>query len=345
MKRFFSVYMLLIPFIIQAQSISEGISTLVYSLPRTQLIFNISYNKITEQPGPFYQYSEIYLATNKVITKERTYYELKNIDVEEKTLPDPERTFTIIPAKKSLASAITVNKDGILCGINVSPVNIEKDIKIEKETSNNTSTQKLLPLGEDYMLAGSVAKMAEGTAKQIYSIRENRADLLSGQADNMPADGASLKALINEMDKQEKELTELFTGRTTVESLSNSINVFPDKTDSVSVIFRFSTSAGIVPKDDLSGEPIYLSIHYNPINAVSNENDKKKKKDVEIFSVLPVTAQIKLSNSSTVFVQKEVVLPQFGALIPVPLETMSKTSKAYINPETGRLLSIQDSEK
>jgi hypothetical protein len=169
--------------------------------------------------------------------------------------------------------------------------------------------------------------------------------LLSGQADNMPADGASLKALISEMDKQEKELTELFTGRTTVESLSSSINVFPVKTDSISVIFRFSKYAGIVPKDDLSGEPFYLSIHYNPINAISNDNDKKKKKDVEIYSILPVTAQIKLSNTTTVFVQKEVVLPQFGALIPIPLETMSKTSKAYVSPETGRLLSIKDSEK
>jgi hypothetical protein len=60
---------------------------------------------------------------------------------------------------------------------------------------------------------------------------------------------------------------------------------------------------------------------------------------------LPVTAQIKLSNIKTVFAQKEVVLPQFGTLIPVPLETMSKTSKATISPETGRLLSIQENEK
>lgn len=340
-----SLFIILIfPFLVTAQTVTEGQSSLIYSLPKTEFVINATVEKVTETPGQFYQYSERYLATSDVITSKKTYYRLKRLDVTPRTLPDKERTFTIIPKKKSLASLITVTDEGILCGINTPPVQINKEVKIiDKEDVKEKTTQKLLPLNEEYMLAGSTAKMAEGVAKQIYSIRENRVDLLAGDVEYVPTDGASMKTMIEQMNQQEEELTKLFVGTTTLEELTQEMTYTPTKAVKNEVVFRFSEFQGLVPADDLSGVPYYISISFEPIKTIAEE--KKKKAKEEVFSVIPVLADVVLDNGEKVFFQQEVTIPQLGVLMPIPLETMNKYSRAFVSPETGRLLSVEQGEK
>ena len=57
--------------------ITEGESTIVYSLPKTELCIQVETEKSTLKPGMFYRYSERYLATKNVITEEKTTYRLK----------------------------------------------------------------------------------------------------------------------------------------------------------------------------------------------------------------------------------------------------------------------------
>lgn len=337
---------ILFPLLASAQTVTKGQSALVYSLPKTELTFHVSMELVSETPGIFYPYSERFLATTDVIKAEKKYYQLKNITFDTAIVPDAERTFTIIPSKKSLANQITVNDDGMLCGINAAPSKVTKEIRREIiEKKETAPASKLLPLSEEYMLAGSVAKMAEGAAKQIYRIRENRMDLLAGDVDNMPADGASMKAMIAEMEQQENALTELFTGKTTVETVRKSITYSPDAAVSDKVIFRFSSFQGLVSGEDLSGAPYYLTIRFDPIKTVADEKKKSKKEEVEVFTVLPVSALVKLDDGEKTFFEQQVTLPQLGILLPIPLETMDKYSKAYVSPETGRLLSVEQLPK
>ncbi|NLI72153.1 MAG: DUF4831 family protein [Bacteroidales bacterium] len=344
MKQFLFI-ILLIPFLLTAQTVTEGQPTLIYSLPKTEFVVHATVEKITETPGQFYQYSERYLATSDVITSKRTYYRLKSLDVIPSILPDKERTFTIIPKKRSLASLITVTEEGILCGINTHPIQINKEKKIVRKEADRgeQSAQKLLPLSEEYMLAGSEVKMAEGVAKQIYSIRENRADLLAGDVEYVPTDGASMKTMIEQMNQQEEVLTKLFVGTTTVEELTQEMTYTPTKAVKDEVAFRFSEFQGLVPADDLSGSPYYISISFEPVKAVADE--KKKKAKEEVFSIIPVLADVILDDGEKVFFQKEITIPQLGILMPIPLETMNKYSRAFVSPETGRLLSVEQGEK
>ncbi len=345
MKRFFFIITILLHLSGMAQTITEGQSTLIYSLPKTEFVINATVEIVTEIPGKFYQYSERFLATSDVITAEKKYYRLKNISMDTRTVSDAERTFIIIPSKKSLANQLTVNDEGILCGINVAPAKQVKEIRVERiEQKEDLESAKLLPLSEEYMLAGSVAKMAEGAAKHIYRIRENRMDLLSGDVDNMPTDGASLKAMIAEMEAQEKELTELFTGKTTVQTLTQTVIYTPDSAVDDKIVFRFSSMQGVVDADDLSGVPYYLNIKYNPIKIETPEKPAKKK-DIEVFTVIPVTADVKFDDGNKILYENKLTLPQLGILVPIPFETMDKYSKAYVSPETGRLLSVEQLPK
>lgn len=337
--------LLLIPIAIFAQKIVEGQSTLTYSLPKTEFVIQINGEKVTEKTGRFYQYSERYLATSDVILADKTYFRLKSITITPYTTADKSRTFTFVPQKKSITSHLTVNEKGILCGINTEPAeikNLPKPKTINIEYKSNES--KPLPLSEEDLLAGSVAKIVESTAKQIYRIRENRIDLLSGDVEFTPTDGQSMQSMIAQMDKQEEELTKLFTGTTTIEEFSQALPYTPIGSMKDEVLFRFSSFEGVVPSNDLSGKPYYISIDFKPIEKIPTEKNKKKAKE-EIFVIQPVTSNVIISDGAQVFWQNTLILPQLGELTTLPIELLDTYSKVIISPENGRILSIEKGQK
>src|ERR1035437_7815042 len=169
MKKIFLLSTLLILSLLAVSQVSEGESVLVYALPKTELCNHLTTEKVTQKPGMFYRYSERYLATNKVITEEKTGCRIKNITVTTHAIPDPNRTYSFILDNKLQTSKLTVNSLGILCGVNVVCKQDVELPKIAELTAKDILSQDgLLPLGEEYMMAGSEAKLAEGAAKQIY---------------------------------------------------------------------------------------------------------------------------------------------------------------------------------
>ena len=114
-------------------------------------------------------------------------------------------------------------------------------------------------LTEEILMASSRAKMAELVAKEIYNIRESKNALLRGEADNMPQDGAQLKIMLDNLNLQERAMTEMFSGTLKEEPQTFTIRLTPKEMNN-EVAFRFSKRLGIVAIDDLAGEPYYISI-------------------------------------------------------------------------------------
>lgn len=345
MKKYITIFLVLVTCLMakaeKPVTFSDGESAIVYSLPKTKLCISVVTEKITQKPGIFYRYSERYLATSNVITEEKTYYRLKNIDVKAVATPDENRTYSISPSKNNLLSKLTVNNKGILCGINV---NTSNDAELTADINISDTEKKpdsLLPLGEEYMMAGSEAKLAEGAAKQIYRIRESRLSLLTADVDHMPADGSSFTAMMNGLNKMEKELTELFVGKTTVETVTQNVYYIPVKVVKDQVVFRLSAFKGIVPTDDLSGTPYYISVSTSQSGSISS--DSKVKKEVSsIYTVLPAQTQVTIGDGINSLYKSEFFIPQFGILVPVPVEVFKKNdTKVTIDSQTGRLLSIE----
>ncbi|MDR1585144.1 MAG: DUF4831 family protein, partial [Prevotellaceae bacterium] len=196
----------------KAQS-PEVNNTFVYALPKTVLFIEIETEKVTQTPGMFYQYSERYLATQDVITELKIFHTLKSIRVRAEALPDPDRTYSLSwNDKKAAVYNVSVDEKGIICGINTGSESAgreEKEIPPLAVNPQKETATGLLPMGEDYMFVSSVSKLAEGAAKQIYRIRENRLNILAGDIENYPADGNLYISLMEDMNKKEKELTEL----------------------------------------------------------------------------------------------------------------------------------------
>ncbi len=321
-------------------SLQENVPLFVYSLPQTQLCIDVKIEKVTQQPGEFYKYSERFLATKEVITEEKTTYVLKDIQIKTKTIADPNRTYSIKVGKKTPIKNICVNEKGILYGINIPkdgiPREAEQAAPDKAPAPEQANTSKVLPLTEEYMIASSVAKMAEGAAKQIYRIRESRINLLTGDVDQLPADGESFKTMLDGMNQMEKELTELFTGKTIVESQTHTIYLTPSKKVNDEVLFRISSMKGLVAANDLSGNPYYISIV--PKTIPMQPQTEKGTAGIDLYSILPTTAQVTISDGKSDFLSEEIIAPQFGRIIPIPEVLFQKNAEILIDNTTGRLL-------
>ena len=102
--------------------------------------------------------------------------------------------------------------------------------------------------------------MAEVAAKQLYRIRESRLNLVTGEVDELPADGESFKLIIQQLDEQEAALTALFMGTTQTETIVKHFDYIPVEEVTNDIVFRISDLYGIVKPENLSGAPVYLSL-------------------------------------------------------------------------------------
>ncbi|MDR2840645.1 MAG: DUF4831 family protein [Paludibacter sp.] len=324
----------------QSLFIPENSPVLVYSLPKTEVLFDITVEKTEQQPGVYYQYSEKFLATKDVVKESKSIYTITSIVLRTNPVRDNSRTYSLPLTGTSPLNYVAVNSAGLLCGMNVPSIEIQKLIGNTANLSNIKTRGNLIPLTEEYMLAASPAKMAEGAAKQIYRLRESRLNLLSGEVEKMPSDGKSLETMLTTLDNEEQKLTQLFTGSVNTQIQTVTIKYIPTQRVSGKVIFRFSTLKGIVADDDLSGIPYYLSIE--PAIIGSEVDPKSKKRETVINTVLPADARVTISDGQTTVIDSEIQLPQLGVLIPITADIYNQTDiKIFVNPFTGQLQKIE----
>ena len=178
---------------------------------------------------------------------------------------------------------------------------------------------------EELLMAGSTAKQAEVAAKQIYRIRESRLNILTGEADNLPPDGEAMKLVIQQLEEQEKALTNLFTGILTKETEHYEVSIIPHDNLDKEVLFRFSKQLGIVDADDLGGTPVYMNLKATERAPIldAKEAEKKDKSLKGIVYNVPGKASIEILMNKKTLYKGEAQITQFGTregLAPVMFE-------------------------
>lgn len=331
--------------IVQAQQslkLIEGQSSLVYSLPKTELLVDVQIEKTVQKPGQYYQYSQRYLAESNIVMEGKSTFRIKSVKLRTASVVDLARTFIVPESKYLVLKQLTLNSKGLLCGINTDFVEAQSSKQQNKKPKLAKSVENsLLPLGEEYMMAGSTAKLAEGAAKQIYRIRESRMSLLTGDLEHLP-DGVSLKTMLKELNKMEASLTELFVGKTETEIITHTVRFIPTEIVDKMILFRVSALKGLVENNDLSGVPYFISMQTQKIESVV-PSSKAKAEKVAIYTIIPAVTRVNISDGlNNTLVSKDLPIPQFGILVPLS-EDMFKDQNisVKIDPNTGRMLQIK----
>ena len=324
-----------------------------YWLPKTQLTVTVTAQKQTFKPGEFSRYAERYLRLNDVRDKTEEVWSITDVQVSAAGIPDKDKLYTLAFPLKGNRPYIELTNEGILSAVNVhiKETPTQTTTAPVKETGKKINPQELMT--EEILMAGSTAKMAELTAKEIYNIRESRNAITRGQADFIPKDGESLKFMLESLSAQETALLTLFNGTSETENVTFTINVTPDAAVSKQILFRFSSKLGVLPVDNLAGEPVWIDITDRKMtegyNADKNSQKKakssKSKKDSPfLYYRIPGRASVKIYNNRMSFLEQDIQIAQFGKVEVVSSTIMGKNSdtKIVFDTTTGNIKNINE---
>ncbi len=321
----------------------EGIT---YFLPTTALRITVETEKTTFTPGDFCRYAEKYLQLAGVSSEASELWKIKGIRIVPVGQPDKSQAYTIEIKDKTSAPLVELTSDGIIKAVNThNPNKYDPEEEVPEDPEKTLNPRDYMT--EDILMAGSTAKMAELTAREIYSIRESKNSLTRGQSEYMPKDGESLRIMLDNLKTQEEALLQLFKGKTVKEEHKFTLQLTPTGNIEKDVLFRFSKIAGVVGANNLAGEPVYVSL--TSLNNVPDPNpDEKSKKKLDgVVYNIPGKAQICIFHGKEKYYEGEFSFAQFGNTEILNKKLFDKKTgvKVIFNPATGGIIEITDGER
>lgn len=319
-------------------ALAEGVT---YSLPMTAVNVDVAAIKTMYVPGEFAKYAERYLHVQGVKREREEAWEIRNIKVGQEGVPDTLKSFVIKMKDKSSASNVQLTNRGIMLAINTAQQVSNNALPESTATKHALNAKQYLT--SEILEASSTAKMAELVAQEIMDIRDSKNAIRRGQADSMPKDAGSLRIVLDDLNKQEEALTQLFVGYTDTTVVYQRYQ-FATKTDiDKKVAFRFSKKLGFVDNDDYAGEPYYISIKDKHSVPVPTEKEAAKRKIQGVVYNIPGSAAVTISTMTGVVYDAEMPMGQFGNIDMLNNALFNKGAapKVTFNPATGALLRLE----
>lgn len=326
---------------------------------------DITYSVETEEAGPYSRYAEKYLGTTDVITVNSQKAEIISVSVRPRSKADLSRPVKINAEDGANMQLLHILDNGILYGYNlpsyaqastedagvspavrIPPANHCPGAQAVSPANQDKPKQPIvLPLLEEQLKVSTPAQKADAVAKLIYRIREAKMYLLSGEIENAPADGDGLEIALKELNKQEKQLVQLFTGKRSKKTVVKTVQYLPTKSEEKPLLY-FSLENGITAEEDASALPIVLNFIARkqvPAPAIqTKKNDKKAPVPSPLLYNLPGAGIYTISYDGAMLLEGTLPVAQFGIAVPLAQSLFGggKLPKIYFDTETGNVKAI-----
>jgi len=324
-------------------------NSLVYSLPVTAVRVEIEAEKTISKVGPFYRYSQKFMNVSNVVLENKEQWKLKSVKVYTVGMPDDANRFVVTSSGTNIASLLNLTPEGLLAGVNLEKTpEYASPLKCNAEPKTPTIEEvnfDAVPLLEKQLTKTSTAAMAEETANLIYKVRKRRFKILASDYEVLPPDGQSYEVMVRELNKYEKELMELFTGKKETFTVKKTFDFIPDSMSvEDAVLCRFSEQKGIVGPMDLSGTPVYIQLSIDKHKSLPSAYVPSKSKEPVrqgLFYRIPAKATVKIVDRNILLLEKEVLLGQYGQLVSLPVDLLQKDNvRIELDLATGALKNI-----
>ena len=327
---------------------------IVYSLPKTSVKVIVTATCVKTKKGRYADYAERYLDLKSVPKQDAVEWSLDHVDMQTVALPDTARCYKIAFGT-ALPIAFYLNEQGILQGINREPETPVSEVTATAVSAAEEAKKPIVVnvMSEELMKAGSESKQAEIAARQIYRIRQARLNLITGEVDNLPADGVSFQLVLDNLEAQEKAYLALFEGEKEISQVVRTYHFESQEAVDSEVLFRFSRHFGFVDADDLSGRPFTISMQVLEDNRRQEKaevapvvDDKKKRSlksaavELGIAYLIPGKAVVSCQLDGKVLDSVECRMGQFGRVEHLPAAKFSNKkapAAATLNAETGAI--------
>lgn len=324
---------------------SDG--SLVYGLPLSVLDINIDAVRIIEKPGPYARYAEDYLGLRDVIKNEREYWKIRSITVSSHSELDPSQFYMIEADNIFRTNVLALKKEGLILDLN--PEIYNRGSRLNSGRPSDYTTSRLLDLGADeyfqerrdtvykvvnvdtafiripYLVEKkqklSLDQLAERAARRLMEMRDGKHLILTGETNVFPQN----EFAINEMNRLEKDYTDLFAGKIWKESHSFHYQIIPEKamTGKPVTICMFSETGGPSSPSGESGTPLVIEFlpeaKTRPLAVINrNTSSSQKPKNDKLYFRAPEVLQIKITYGNELLNNTRHLIYQFGEVVQMP---------------------------
>ncbi len=328
-------------------------NSIVYALPETRVYAVVTIKEERKTPGELWQYAQRYLGVDTPIDKAQTKFTLETVVIGTYGVPSDSLRYSVEFKRNSSATNVTLTNNNLLLAIN-SPGTEYNDIPQESVESGiaDSRPSTLQSLSPEYIQATSMGRKAKIAAEEIYRLRESRTAIISGESEQPFPDGNAMKIAIDGLDRSERNLTERFTGKMETIIHKRLVVDLDPTVEGRRVAFRFSSEEGLLPVDDLRGEPVYMVVKVTDQAPLLDEKEQKKKerqlRNGVVYNV-PGEAMVQITdNRGRVLVSRTLAVAQLGTqeALESDLFTNNKVLTSVVfHQSTGGIKEVKSVEK
>ena len=348
-----------------------------YSLPSNSLMVSLKIEKTVTAKGPYAQYAEKYLnITTGIIEESATIYSIENVKVDRISQPDTSQLYAINFTGIDNLPMIQLNDDGTILACNCPRTiegykapkpqnNAEPDakpisfldmgvkpfivIEEEEDASDEDSVEVKKPKDVEPIVM-TEEENAAAAAAFIRKIRKRRLKLVAGIAEEANnADGKAMKLMIQELDRLEAEYLNLFIGKSTKQTYTQSVVVTPNgKPEDEQITFGyFSKQFGFGTAKRGESYPITMKINTltNSPKVSIKEIDTSGKSSSSIkyglYYRTPGMVSVSIDCDGLLHHTSQWTIAQKGVVVPMPSDYLANHKYSIeFDAETGALKRI-----
>lgn len=322
--------------------------SIVYGLPRTVFNVVVEMQRTIEIPGPYSRYAGELLGLNNVIRNENEYWEITGIKVESLQELDPSELYVIESSSVFETNALSLRNEGLIMDVSPSAyysagnqegietsgggrfissdLGSDEYFMVQRDTAfkrvNVDSTFIRIPYIVEKRRQLPDEQLAERAARRLMEMRDGEHFILTGEASVFPQS----EAVIDEMNRLEREYTELFTGKTIREKRTFTYQVIPDAATSGKpvTLFQFSDLTGIVGEDQPGGDPVLLLMtpekkirDLSVMKSVETGEDEDTQYD-KLYYRMPDVVNLSITLGDEMLFNSRRLVYQYGQTVRLP---------------------------
>ena len=341
MKRTFLVLALSLLLLPRAAAQTGAI---VYSLPRTTVTVTVTAQREAFTAGPYAQYAQKYLGV-AARTQDGTFYTLQEITLTPSVEADPDARFTVTIPDKSSANFLQFCTQGLVVMADdytgrpaawrfASQAGTERfegtdplgNLGLERTTLykavRTDEGYERVPVTQENVIEKSADRKAADAAAVIFSLREKRQQIATGDTD-ATFSGEALQAAIDEISRLEARYLSLFYGISdiSVEEKSFDVTPTPDNKNQTYTAFRISDKEGLQPASATDGKAVTLVFQAEALSKAETTVERSKESSTVHYRI-PAITRCRLVQDGRTLLESRIPVYQLGEESTFPINVL-----------------------
>ncbi|MBO7445920.1 MAG: DUF4831 family protein [Bacteroidales bacterium] len=314
-------------------------NSVCYALPLTAFEVTVTVTKVREIKGYYTEYAQTLLGLTNVISENRTFYKVKDVNIKPVKAPNPQKTYLVLLDKdqqnlqKELAEEPSQWLSQSLVQYSTTSTPIPNFFKNYSDPSYTemedsfTETKIIdgvvtqVPANRTKLVNVTNSQKAQQAADAISKSRQDQYNLVKGDQET-PYSDAALWLMLKELKQWEENYLSLFTGLVLEDELTYTFMVYP--TDMKTPLFSIHQDEGLHYGYQIDKtEKLYcLELELEP-NVVMKEGEHHELSGYRYCTPVPMTAVLTVKDPATtatthVFDFGTVQMYQFGRVQSLP---------------------------